>query len=708
MTADRSNFVIGVCTRLRDASAFVEARAACVDGELQDVSASSKSQYPPDGEIELRGGRSVVRINDWALVRPAMDGPPGRRKYVASSSKRLFPFEDLSTLYAPETARRLLVETGKQDGFEGEKIFRIGKSEVVGLTMARGEDGRFRAGSGSMSKLPVFAFDDARHYKIPTSFGSLELYEKESSAAQVGTTNWSTDIDFLAQVIAASATEDHTSGDFQLVAYLRTRAMEIEQRLSEAQLLDPKIGQEIIRSRQIADLLRTRADLISEFLSVLRSDPDIRSRLEAQIAALAQAEVDTQKQRISDELSEAITLEFADKRRQKTSELEQTFRELETSMLTDLQRKIDHRERDELANLNARRNEMEGAVAMLEARRDALSIENDEKEDVVNVLSSQAGSLTEEIQQRGQEIDRLLKIQKLIDGVQRPPEQAVGAVPFLAEIKAAPALGMDSAADWIRDCPLLSPRGRQVFGQFVSYLLSGGIPVVVGTQSDDFLDIAARMITGGDIVVFDCDPTIITFDDLWSRPGSGAPTILGRALADVRDNGTARFCILRKAELSAAQFWIDALTQKARRGELPANLFVAVVVSDPNSEAAERILTRRPQFSADSAIDVAAAAKVLMLEGPSSINRRIDTTRMLMEPTKTGVLIARSLAEQTPVRTSDAGWLARLHGFSSALLGNDAEAFMRDIISKIGASLDGDLDGKQGLKIVETRGPSNA
>jgi hypothetical protein len=58
--------------------------------------------------------------------------------------------------------------------------------------------------------LPVFAFDDARHYRIPTSSGSIELYEKESFAAQVGTTNWSTDSEFLAQVIAATATDGYT------------------------------------------------------------------------------------------------------------------------------------------------------------------------------------------------------------------------------------------------------------------------------------------------------------------------------------------------------------------------------------------------------------------------------------------------------------------------------------------------------------------
>ena len=706
MTADRSNFVIGVCSRLRESSALVEARVACADGEMQDISGSSKSQFPPDGEIELKGARSLVRVNEWALVRPILEGPPGRRKYVAASSKRLLPFEDLSMLYAPEAARRLLVETGKQDGFEGEKVFRISKSEIVSLTMARSEDGRFRAARGITAKLPLFAFDDAKHYKIPTPSGLFELYEKESVTAQVGTANWSADIEFLAQVLSAATAEENVDGGFprQLAAYLQTRAGELEQRLSEAQILDPKIGQEIIRSRQIGDLLRSRADLLNEFLTVLRADPAIRTKLEAQIAALAQAEVDTQKQRISDELSESLDREFAEKRRQKTSELE----EFESSMLTEIQRGVDERERDLLAGVNARRREIEDAVAKLEAKRTTLEIDYDAKENAVRALLAQADDLTKETERHRQEVDRLLKIQDLIEGVQRAPEQAVGEVSFLAAIRASPALGMHDAAAWIRDCPLLSQPGKRVFGQFVSYLLSGGVPVVVGGQSDDFIDITARMISNGDTVVFDCDPTIITFDDLWSRPGSGVPTLLGRALADVRDKGSTRFCVLRNAELSAAQYWIDALTHKAKRGELSANLFIAVVVSDASSEAAECIFPGRLRFSSDGTIDSAAAAKVLMLEGSSSITRQIDTAQMVTAPAKTGVLIAKSLTEQVQLRASDATWLARLHGFSTCLLEDDAEAFVRETITQIGAAPGSNPNGKPELKIVEVRGPSHA
>ena len=140
-----NTFVVGQCTRVRDSSIFMTVRAQSVDGALRDLSNTSHNDFPPDGEIELRGARAFLKPEDWALARPVLEGPPRRQRWASQSAKRLLPFDDLSDLYVPESARRLLVESGLQDGFAGEKIFRIGRDEMIVVTMVRSEDGRCRA-----------------------------------------------------------------------------------------------------------------------------------------------------------------------------------------------------------------------------------------------------------------------------------------------------------------------------------------------------------------------------------------------------------------------------------------------------------------------------------------------------------------------------------------------------------------------------------
>ncbi|MBO0123936.1 hypothetical protein, partial [Streptococcus pneumoniae] len=93
----------------------------------------------------------------------------------------------------------------------------------------------------------------------------------------------------------------------------------------------------------------------------------------------------------------------------------------------------------------------------------------------------------------------------------------------------------------------------------------GGVPVVDGPEADDVLDILSSMLAGGAMTSFDCDPTVISYDDLWRRPGAGASTQAGLALSDVQKTGAIRLCAIRRAELSPSEFWIETLRRAARR-----------------------------------------------------------------------------------------------------------------------------------------------
>ena len=66
--------------------------------------------------------------------------------------------------------------------------------------------------------------------------------------------------------------------------------------------------------------------------------------------------------------------------------------------------------------------------------------------------------------------------------------------------------------------------------RLAALILSGGVPVIDGPEADDVLDVLSSMLAGGAMTTFDCDPTVISHEDLWRRPGNGALTSLGLAL----------------------------------------------------------------------------------------------------------------------------------------------------------------------------------
>src|SRR4051794_54745 len=151
-----------------------------------------------NGEIEVRSARPAIKVGDWVLARPTLEGPPKRRRHVASSGRRLLPFEDLSGLYAPEAARRLLVETGRQDGFAGDKVFRIGATDVIEVRMVVSPDGRSRVGQlDDLTALPVWPYQPERHVRVPTQAGFVDLYARVAGTVQSGVVNWCSDVDFV-------------------------------------------------------------------------------------------------------------------------------------------------------------------------------------------------------------------------------------------------------------------------------------------------------------------------------------------------------------------------------------------------------------------------------------------------------------------------------------------------------------------------------
>jgi hypothetical protein len=376
--SDSSNFIVGVCTRTQGPSLFVEVRAQSIEGAITDISSSSHKLFGNNGEIEVKSARPAVKVGDWVLARPALEGPPRRQRYVASTGRRLLPFEDLSGLYAPEAARRLLVETGRQDGFAGDKVFRIGASDIIEVRMTISPDGRSRIGQPEdLKALPVWPYDAERHIRVPTPTGLVDLFAWDAAGSQNGVINWCSDVEFVRQVIAsfadASADDDVLK---QAAALLSGHVEKLESKLSKAEQLDPRVGQEIMRSRKLAELLKSRDDMLKDFMSVLRGDPEVKTQLADRTEQIAREAADVRIEALLRDRTAGLQADLDERRVRRQAELDETLKDLEATELAAVTARLKLAEDTTLADILAKKTELETEVGLLTERRTEIAAQS--------------------------------------------------------------------------------------------------------------------------------------------------------------------------------------------------------------------------------------------------------------------------------------------------------------------------------------------
>jgi hypothetical protein len=711
--SENKNFIVGTCTRTQNASSFVEVKAQSVDGTIIDVSSTSHNLFGNSGEIEVRSARPAIKQGDWVLARPVLDGPPKRQRYVAATGKRLLPFEDLSSLYAPEAARRLLVETGRQDGFVGDKIFRISLSDIIEVRMALSADGRSRISlPEDLTALPVWSFLGGRHVRVPTQSGIIDLFARNSGSSQSGFVNWCSDVAFVRQVIGSFADGGATDDILKRAAeFLAAHSEALERKLSKTELLDPRIGQEIMRARKLAELLKSQDDMLKDFLGVLQGDPEIKKQLDDQIEEFAKATVEAQREVLLRDMTASFEREFEERRRHNEAELNETLRDLETTTLADMEARVSSAEQASLSAIAAKRSDLEEAVAFLNAEYAAVSERAAVEEQRISQAQESLQALDAVLMERKEEVDRLVRIQALIDSSQSRPERRKAFVPRPRHA-ATPAQGiaLEQVPEWVASCELLSPDGKSKFLRVVASICAGGMPVLTGRPTDDFVEVLAALLGDGSFVSFDCDPTVISFDDLWMRPGTGSPTVLGEALEECEDAANIRFCVIRNIDRSAAQVWIKTLSDKLRRREIPPNMLLCLTLADASSPGVEQVLMGLSVFDTSASVNKTSALTALSLRGPKAIERQLGVVDFTGIPqSQTVEAIGKLMMRDVQVHLTDLNWFGRLTAAAKALLKpEEADEFLRAEMDKRSVTDDASQTAKPGLRVIDTGGVSNA
>jgi hypothetical protein len=696
MSASNS-FVVGQCTRVRD-NVFMKARAQSVDGVMRDLTHTAQTEYAPEGEIELRGARAFLKQDDWAIAKPVLDGPPRRQRWISATARKLLPFEDLSGLSGSEAARRLLVEAGLQDAFVGEKIYRIGADEMILVKMAKSEDGRTRATSPDMARLPVYGFDAAKVLAVPTPGGSISLMEKNHQSPEVRLANWTSDAHYVEQIVRAALAgdDDEAKAKAALAATLAAHAGKLEGLLSGAGEPDPNVAREISRSRRLAEIFTSRSALVADFMQVLRRDPAIEARIDQEISRLTADTLEAKRAALFSELTSSMETDFAAMRRERGEKLKAELDDLENSSLQDLQVKMDAERSSALSSLEIRKSSLEKAVDDLQKSRDALHAENRAKAGEIDAINADITRLSLEAVDRKEDVDRLLRMEQVLQGaVDRKGASAAG--PLIPAANASPTatpLAIGGIADWLSETRLLSDAGRRGVARVATLVLSGGVPVVGGPEADDVLDILASMLAGGAVTSLDCDPTVISYDDLWHRPGSGEPTAIGQALRDVQGGALVRFCAIRRADLAPAHFWIETLRRAGKQNALPKGLLMCVTRAGEVESAAE---DAHSMFRADGWLDRNAGAAAAASMSEKGFQRVVEFSGVAADPSAAFALIGVAR-----VSITDARWLAEFVPTAKAVLKGDAGAFAKEILDSVSGG------AKPNLKLIDNGGPSRA
>jgi hypothetical protein len=549
-----------------------------------------------------------------------------------------------------------------------------------------------------MGRLPVFRFDPAKVLVIPTPGGPVPLMERDHRSPEIGVVNWISDAQYVEQIVRAALAGE---GDEQraLACMLLSNAEKLSRLLSTGGKPDPKIAHEILKSRRLGELLTSKPALVSEFMAALRRDPDIASRIEQEIEWLTKAAVEAKRAEITAELTASLEAEFATVRRERKGKLEAELADLEASSLQELQDKIDSQRNAALSDIEVRKLGLEKAVAELENSRDELHESHRLQADEIEALSTEVAKLNSEVEGRKSDVDRLLRMERILQDAGDRSTKADGgpSIPLPDAKRTARPLRIDEISEWLKTCPMLTETGKRGVAKLSALILSGSVPVVAGPEADDVLEVISSMLAGGATTIFDCDPTIITYEDLWRRPGGEVLTPLGSALSNVHETTKVRLCAIRHAELSPSQFWIETLRRASKQGSLPRGLLLCVSRADDGSDDGAK---DRSVVFPQGWIERDAGAQALALAEDDGFDRVVDVAELPFD--RVAALSAIGTSQGAHLSIAEARWLARFAPVAKAVLKADAGPFVKEILEFISAN------PKPDLKLIDARGPSRA
>ena len=446
-------------------------------------------------------------------------------------------------------------------------------------------------------------------------------------AGVAGTFDWSDEADHIARVIRSlSGANDPLVTD--IITWLD---LHHEDGRVFAATIDHEAGLDSLRSGELAARLRADRELMETYLAAALDDDAVaaavaayareghteerarlRVKLVEEVAARRAELLAEQDVALTAERSKAIhalELEIEALRRSKLAVVGRDAavqRQAHSAKLVDLEAEYRHR-----------REEADGAVQAAQAC--LAELQNEIASSIVDRdrVLAQAVAERERLRETAGEIDRLLKVADRLATAEAAHPPGTLPVPLSSigyAFDKGPTVLTDAVAKAIDGMALLSDKGRDLMRMLLVLTLSGEMPVLHGADATDFVRLAGFIIAPGRTGVMQADPTLVSIEDLWARPGSSAPTILAAASAACLD-GVAALVAINRIESSGARFWMPALADALRGGALPRALLVCGIAGDVHHDEIKALPADAPFLNIEGAFGPGASMGALALHG---------------------------------------------------------------------------------------------
>jgi hypothetical protein len=598
-----------------DKPALLEAAAQQVDGVWKPIENREALFKHIDG-LELRTADArQVRAAEWLAFTMTPTGPRAKT-WKALQHRRLYWYVDLSADGGQGPVhRRLLTKGFNTRQPSGVWIVRCTDDEVLMLDLKQ-QDGAAHLASGT-SKVMAHRFDPASVAALPTAEGVIQLYDLNGAAVQA-TYDWTGDDAFALRLVRAAAGAGNVEAN-KFIPWLEAFAKQ-GQTLSSVDPSDLAFAHDAIRAGQLAKRLADDQALLRKFIDAFATDERIADVINAFAAKAAEQE----RQAARSRAETAFAKEIAVQRDKKLRELESDMRSIERARTAELdadraqrlkqlseaiERQRVSAEEELQRSVEARRAVIESGVQDLENRRAALTKQaaqleaaNEEAQRELASLLSAASEANAGLEATRSEANAihvaLLAEQASLTMLQMkcPAPSAPASAPTVSPV---------GLSQKIEASKLLSAQGKKLMMQFAALVLAGEVPALCGPGVSDFLAAAETMLAAGRAVRMEADPTIITFEDLWIRPGLSLPTALGHALryaAGAASQPRTNLAVIERAERSGARFWYPPLLHAAQRGDVPQRLLMCVTIEDPGCEEAAAIFAHAVRLDVDGAL----------------------------------------------------------------------------------------------------------
>jgi hypothetical protein len=494
-----------------------------------------------------------------------------------------------------EEARRVLLETGIPELTRGtiEIVAAISDTECVVASM-QPHPARdcFVANPGNFT---VFSFtnelfdgDDfgGRFFEVPGA----------TVGQEIGTLNWQMDRDFLESILkrlAKNLSDGPNRTERERIISLLHRAQEDSENMPDWQEMQAWLSSYLPR---IEKNLRIPVEL----LDLLASTP----------AAVAHAESLEERVRIEVEAKlEPVVRIDLEKRYAEAMALAETAEALAIEVQA-----ANKKAEERLESTNSRADE---AMARLEASllavKDTLSKDIDTLNATKRVLSetlqTEISAVNLELGQMA--IDDADNLKEIVRRLRRALGENSGLVnptdlrvpPWAAPFTIAASCETISSSDLPKQLSRIGIATGLPIDEvrlFDMSLRGGALTVIPQGPAMMVFEAYAGAITGGRLHRETVGPTVLSIDDLWVRPGTGAPTAFATAWRGASaDPMSWQLVWLEGLHRSPVDLWLPSLTELLRHPSRPENLMVGA-----STEASFVDIDRRWQDASDSCVPI--------------------------------------------------------------------------------------------------------